>query len=204
LLDRSDVAAVDIVVPNDRHVEVATAALASGKDVLLEKPMAPTVEGCDRLLDAARRSGRVLSIGHEFRPSTQWGAIRRLVAAGELGHPLYALVSRVRRLAYACVAAPVVVTAFIVVVNRLTDGGPAFFNNPGAAWTHRFWFSLFGLMVVGLGLLLILPLRRCPHCGNGLFVSKMYRRPSATKLTGGGVNVFARRCVNCGLALGGR
>lgn len=95
-LDRSDVDALDVVVPNDRHVEVATAALASGKDVLLEKPMASTVEGCDRLLDAARQSGRVLSIGHEFRLSTQWGAIRRLVAAGELGHPLYALVSLFR------------------------------------------------------------------------------------------------------------
>ena len=48
LLDRADVDAVDVVVPNDRHVEVATARLAKGKDVLLEKPMAPHVEGCDR------------------------------------------------------------------------------------------------------------------------------------------------------------
>jgi myo-inositol 2-dehydrogenase/D-chiro-inositol 1-dehydrogenase len=96
LLGRPDIDAVDVVVPNDRHVEVATAALARGKDVLLEKPMAPTVEGCDRLLDAARQSGRVLSIGHEFRLSTQWGAIRRLLDAGELGRPLYALVSLFR------------------------------------------------------------------------------------------------------------
>ena len=72
-----------------------------------------------------------------------------------------------------------------------------------ALWTHRFWLSLFGLMAVGLVLLLALPLRRCPRCGNGLFVKKTYRRPT-TKLTGGGVNVFACRCVNCGLSLGGR
>jgi myo-inositol 2-dehydrogenase/D-chiro-inositol 1-dehydrogenase len=96
LLDRPDVDAVDVVVPNDRHVEVATAALARGKDVLLEKPMAPTVEGCDRLLAAARQSGRVLSIGHEFRLSSQWGAVRRLLETGELGRPLYALVSLFR------------------------------------------------------------------------------------------------------------
>lgn len=95
-LDRPDVDAADVVVPNDRHVEVATVALARGKDVLLEKPMAPTVEGCDRLLAAARHSGRVLSIGHEFRLSTQWGTIRRLLDAGELGRPLYALVSLFR------------------------------------------------------------------------------------------------------------
>jgi myo-inositol 2-dehydrogenase/D-chiro-inositol 1-dehydrogenase len=96
LMDRSDVDAVDVVVPNDRHVEVAVTALEHGKDVLLEKPMAPTVEGCDRLLEAASRSGRVLSIGHEFRLSTQWGAIKRLIDAGELGDPRYALVSLFR------------------------------------------------------------------------------------------------------------
>ena len=110
---------------------------------------------------------------------------------------------RIRRLAYGCLAAPVAVTALIVIVNRLTDGGLAFFNNPGAAWTHRFWFSLFGLMVAGLVLLLTLPLRRCPRCGNGLFVSKNYRR-TRTSAAGGGVNVFARHCVNCGLSIGGR
>ena len=91
----------------------------------------------------------------------------------------------------------------IVIVNRLTGGDLAFFNDPGAAWTHRFWVSLLGLMAVGLVLLLALPLRRCPRCGNGLFVKKTYRRPT-TKLTGGGVNVFACHCVNCGLSLGGR
>jgi len=96
LLENPDVDAVDVVVPNDRHVEVATAALARGKDVLLEKPMAPTAKGCDRLLAAARQSGRVLSIGHEFRLSTQWGTIRRLLDAGEFGGPLYALVSLFR------------------------------------------------------------------------------------------------------------
>ncbi len=62
LLARSDIDAVDIVVPNHLHAEVGVAALEAGKDVLLEKPMAPTVEDCDRLLEAARRSGRVLSI----------------------------------------------------------------------------------------------------------------------------------------------
>ena len=85
----------------------------------------------------------------------------------------------------------------------LTDGGLAFFNNPAAAWTHRFWFSLFGLMAAGLGLLLFLPFRRCPGCGKSLFVTKDYRR-STTGEGRGGVNVFARRCVNCGLSMGGR
>jgi hypothetical protein len=110
---------------------------------------------------------------------------------------------RLRRIAYGCIAAPIAITALIVIGNRLTGGGLAFFNNPAAAWTHRFWFSLFGLMGVGLVLLLTLPIRRCPGCGNSLFVTKDYRRST----TGGGrgrVNVFARRCMNCGLSISGR
>ncbi len=66
--------AVDIVVPNHLHAEIGCAALEAGKDVLLEKPMATTVEDCDRLLAAAAAHGRVLSIGHELRLSSQWGA----------------------------------------------------------------------------------------------------------------------------------
>ncbi len=96
LLARGDLDAVDIVVPNDLHAQLGVAALEAGKDVLLEKPMAPTVEGCNRLIAAARASGRVLSIGHEFRLSTQWGRIKALVDAGEIGEPLYALVSLFR------------------------------------------------------------------------------------------------------------
>jgi myo-inositol 2-dehydrogenase/D-chiro-inositol 1-dehydrogenase len=85
LLARRDIDAVDIVVPNDLHEEIGVAALEAGKDVLLEKPLAPTLAACDRLIETARRTGRVLSIGHELRLSEQWGAIKRLIDAGDLG-----------------------------------------------------------------------------------------------------------------------
>jgi myo-inositol 2-dehydrogenase/D-chiro-inositol 1-dehydrogenase len=85
LLARADVDAVDVVVPNALHAEMGVAALEAGKDVLLEKPLAPTLEGCDRLIAAARRTGRVLTVGHELRLSHQWGAIKRLVDAGDVG-----------------------------------------------------------------------------------------------------------------------
>src|ERR671924_9038 len=84
LLARPDIDAVDIVVPNDLHEEIGVAALEAGKDVLLEKPLAPTLPACDRLLETARHTGRVLSVGHELRLSEQWGAIKRLVDAGEV------------------------------------------------------------------------------------------------------------------------
>ncbi|HXJ80031.1 MAG TPA: Gfo/Idh/MocA family oxidoreductase [Candidatus Methylomirabilis sp.] len=96
LLARPDVDAVDVVVPNHLHAEVGVAALSAGKDVLLEKPMAPTVEECDRLLEAARRSGRVLSVGLELRLSRQWGRIKELIDAGDIGVPTSAVVNLFR------------------------------------------------------------------------------------------------------------
>ena len=91
LLARLDVDAVDIVLPNDLHAEVGVAALERGMDVLLEKPMARTAEECDALMAAAARSGRILSIGHELRLSAQWGRIKAMIDAGEIGEPLYML-----------------------------------------------------------------------------------------------------------------
>jgi len=96
LLADAAIDAVDIVVPNHLHAEIAIAALEAGKNVLLEKPMAATIADCDRLVEAVRRTGRVLSVGHEFRVSTQWGLIRDLIRQGEIGEPLYANVSLFR------------------------------------------------------------------------------------------------------------
>lgn len=96
LLDQADIDAVDVVVPNHLHTEIGVAALDAGKDTLLEKPMALTVVECDRLIEAAERNDRVLTIGHEFRLSTQWGRLKNFIEEGEIGEPLYALVSLFR------------------------------------------------------------------------------------------------------------
>ena len=96
LLMDSAIDAVDVVVPNHLHAEIGCAALQAGKDVLLEKPMATTVDDCDRLLADAAANGRVLSIGHELRLSGQWGTIKRLIEAGEIGEPRYALITLFR------------------------------------------------------------------------------------------------------------
>ncbi len=96
LLSQQDVDAVDIVVPNHLHTEIGLAALNAGKDVLLEKPMALNLEDCDRLIAAARQNNRVLTIGHEFRLSTQWGRLKTIIDERQIGEPLYALVTLFR------------------------------------------------------------------------------------------------------------
>ena len=84
-----DVDVVDVVLPNHLHADVACAALAAGKDVLLEKPMATSRDDCDRIVAAERASGRIVSVGHEFRLSTQWGRAKRLIDDGTIGEPLF-------------------------------------------------------------------------------------------------------------------
>ncbi|MEJ2056589.1 MAG: Gfo/Idh/MocA family oxidoreductase [Desulfofustis sp.] len=96
LLSHQEIDAVDIVVPNHLHTEVGMAALDAGKDVLLEKPMALSLEECDKLIESATRNNRVLTIGHEFRISTQWGRLKTIIEEGLIGEPLYSLVTLFR------------------------------------------------------------------------------------------------------------
>lgn len=65
LLD--DVDAITVVVPTPAHFEVARAALERGKHVLIEKPLATTLEEADELLAIARRTGAVVQTGHVER-----------------------------------------------------------------------------------------------------------------------------------------
>ena len=65
LLDR--VQAVSVVVPTSVHTEVGLAVLERGIHALIEKPLADTVDGARRLVDAADRTGVVLQVGHVER-----------------------------------------------------------------------------------------------------------------------------------------
>ena len=69
LLDTAD--AVVVAVPTSSHEEVAAAALSRGCSVLVEKPIAPTLQSADRILAAAKGSGAVIQIGHveRFNPA---------------------------------------------------------------------------------------------------------------------------------------
>ena len=88
---------LDIVTPSHTHREITLAALHSGRHVLLEKPMATTLEDCKAIAAAAQASPGKLAIGHEFRLSSQWGEIKRLIDRGVIGDPQYVLVELSRR-----------------------------------------------------------------------------------------------------------
>jgi len=88
LLARQDVRAVVIASPSRFHAEQAVAALSSGKDVLLEKPMAHSLADCDRIISAAERESARLQIGFMRRYDPAYAEAKRLVASGALGEPL--------------------------------------------------------------------------------------------------------------------
>jgi myo-inositol 2-dehydrogenase/D-chiro-inositol 1-dehydrogenase len=97
LLARPDIDAVDIVVPSHLHHEIASAALAGGKHLLLEKPMALSLRECDDLIALAHKNERIFAVGHELRLSSLWGKAKELIASGFIGEPKYALVELSRR-----------------------------------------------------------------------------------------------------------
>src|SRR5688500_16442611 len=68
-LDRHDGDAVLIAPPDHRHRPMTIDAIAAGKDVYCEKPVSSTVEAAVRMLEAARRSNRVIQIG---LPQRSW------------------------------------------------------------------------------------------------------------------------------------
>ena len=79
---------VDVVIvssPDYCHEEQALAALEARKPVYLEKPMAITVAGCDRLLVAARRLGVLLFVGHNMRYMNIFRKMKQLIDAGAIG-----------------------------------------------------------------------------------------------------------------------
>ena len=84
-----DVDAVVIVVPDQMHREIAVAALAAGKHVLCEKPMALTIEDCRAMIDASRRSGRKFMVGQICRFTPGFLAAKQRIDAGEIGELFY-------------------------------------------------------------------------------------------------------------------
>lgn len=80
-----DIDAVYIILPNALHADFAERAFRAGKHVMCEKPMATSVEDCQRMLDASRRAGKQLMIGYRchFDPITQ-KAIKTL-RSGQFG-----------------------------------------------------------------------------------------------------------------------
>jgi predicted dehydrogenase len=88
LIERDDVGLVDICTPGDTHAEIAIAALAAGKHVLCEKPLANSVaeaEAMTEAAEAARTKGVRSMVGFTYRRVPAIALARQLVADGRVG-----------------------------------------------------------------------------------------------------------------------
>jgi predicted dehydrogenase len=74
-----------IAVPHHLHEPVATEALAAGLHVLLEKPLAPTLDACDRILAAADAAGTVFMVAENAQYWPEVLTVRDLIADGAIG-----------------------------------------------------------------------------------------------------------------------
>jgi myo-inositol 2-dehydrogenase/D-chiro-inositol 1-dehydrogenase len=93
----TDLEAVIIASPNDLHATQALRVLASGRHVLIEKPMALTLADADAIVAAAAASSRVVAVGHEMRGFDLFVKIQRTLQSGRLGEPLQLAINLWRR-----------------------------------------------------------------------------------------------------------
>jgi len=88
VIARDDIDLVDIVTPGDSHAEIAIAALAAGKHVLCEKPLANSVEEAEAMADAAQQAaqrGIRAMVGFTYRRVPAVTLMRDMIAAGRIG-----------------------------------------------------------------------------------------------------------------------
>jgi predicted dehydrogenase len=89
LLDRDDLEAVVIATPLITHHALASAAIARGRHVLIEKPLAASRAEAEDLAEQADRRGVRLMVDHTFVYTGAIRKVRAILDAGELGEPLY-------------------------------------------------------------------------------------------------------------------
>ena len=88
LIERKDVDAVVIAVPDKFHAKAIEVAAAAGKDILCEKPIAVSLADAQRALEAVTKAGVRLQIGFMRRYDPAYAAAKKRVEAGEIGEPV--------------------------------------------------------------------------------------------------------------------
>ncbi|GAC1560787.1 MAG: Gfo/Idh/MocA family oxidoreductase [Herpetosiphon sp.] len=97
LLARDDLDVISVCVPNHLHAPISIAALASGRHVLCEKPLARTSAEAAAIVQAATDANRVLHVAFNHRERGDVQVLKRYVTSGQLGHIYYAKASWMRR-----------------------------------------------------------------------------------------------------------
>jgi len=97
LLEDKSIDAVHVLTPNVSHCEITCAALEAGKHVMCEKPMAANVADAQKMMDTAKRTGKLFTVGYQYRFMDNHYTMKRFCDAGYLGDIYYAEAKALRR-----------------------------------------------------------------------------------------------------------
>ncbi len=97
LAKEKDLDAVSVCTPNGLHAENTIAALQAGRHVIVEKPMAMSAKEGQAMVDAAKKAGKQLVVGFQYRFDGKTQVIKRQIDSGVFGKPLYVRCQALRR-----------------------------------------------------------------------------------------------------------
>ena len=92
VLDRKDIDAVLIATPDHSHSKIAVDALSAGKDVYCEKPASNTIPRINAMLEAYRKTNRVVQIGTHQRSWDHFAEAKKVLDAGTLGNITHVMI----------------------------------------------------------------------------------------------------------------
>lgn len=84
-LDRTDVDIIDIVTRPDSHLELVTKAAVRGKQILCQKPFAPTLKECRQMVEICEQQGVSLMVAEGWRWHSHYLKIKEILNSGQLG-----------------------------------------------------------------------------------------------------------------------
>ncbi len=97
LLNDDSIDVIHVLTPNVLHSKITVDALNAGKHVMCEKPMAHTYEDAKKMLDAAKKTGKKLTIGYQNRFRQDVLTLKKACASGNLGDIYFAKAHAIRR-----------------------------------------------------------------------------------------------------------
>lgn len=131
LLKDSTIDVVHVCTPNRSHSFITIDALEAGKNVMCEKPMAKTVEEARAMVEAAKRTGKKLTIGYQGRQRPECQYLKRACENGDLGEIYFAKAHAIRRRA---------VPTWGVFLNEYEQGGGPLIDIGTHALDLTLWF----------------------------------------------------------------
>jgi len=97
LLKDSSIDVVHVLTPNRSHAEISIAALEAGKHVMCEKPMAKSAADARKMVEAAKKSGKKLTVGYQHRHKPESVYLKSVIERGDLGDIYYSKAFAIRR-----------------------------------------------------------------------------------------------------------